>query len=285
MSIHQEPVLTLPYSSYFFEAVGLGTSTTYSLALGGTALALVGTFVNWFALMPYFGRRTIYIVGMAIMCLILMLVGILNIWTERNGIGMAQAVLTLVWTFVFQLSVGQLGWALPAEMGSTRLRQKTICLARNASSLCGVIGGVLHQYMMNSNTAAGGWNLRGYARFVRGATAFLITVWAFFRLPETWNRTYHDLDVLFAKKVPARKFASTKVDAFDEHENNQLAQRYSIANPSRRPSFVPSISARIVKDPVELAQRRASMVADGGRRRPSIAESVSQYLHNQERIA
>lgn len=35
-------------SSYFFQNVGMGTSATYSLALGGTALALVGCFVNWF---------------------------------------------------------------------------------------------------------------------------------------------------------------------------------------------------------------------------------------------
>jgi SP family general alpha glucoside:H+ symporter-like MFS transporter len=105
-------------SSYFFSQVGLGTSATYSLALGGTALAFVGCLVNWFALMPYFGRRTIYIWGMAGMCAVLMLIGILNVWTDKQSIAMTQAVLTLVWTFMFQLSAGQLGWALPAEMVS-----------------------------------------------------------------------------------------------------------------------------------------------------------------------
>lgn len=40
------------------------------------------------------------------------------------------------------------GWALPAEIGSTRLRQKTVCLARNASNIAGVIGGTLEAYMM-----------------------------------------------------------------------------------------------------------------------------------------
>ena len=266
-------------SSYFFEAVGLGTSTTYSLALGGTALALVGTVVNWTCLMPYFGRRTIYTVGMGFMSVILLLVGVLNVWTERPGVGMAQAVLTLLWTFVFQLSVGQLGWALPAEIGSTRLRQKTICLARDASSLSGVVGGVLHQYMMNTNTAAGGWNIRGYAGFVWGATAAGMTVWAYFRLPETWNRSYHDLDILFAKKVSARRFATTKVDAFNEHETNQLAQKYSVSETTGRPSIVPSITGRI-NDPVDQAQRRASAVGNGERRRPSIAEGVTEYLKN-----
>jgi SP family general alpha glucoside:H+ symporter-like MFS transporter len=109
------------------------------------------------ALMPYFGRRTIYIWGMAGMCLVLMIIGVLNVWTNHPSIGLTQAVLTLAWTFICQL-----GWALPAEMGSTRLRQKTICLARNASNLTGVIAGTLQQYFMNPQA----WNLRGYTGYV-----------------------------------------------------------------------------------------------------------------------
>ena len=112
--------------------------------------------------MPYFGRRTIYIWGMGAMCFVLLLIGVLNPWTENYNIGMTQAVLTLLWTFIFQLSAGQLGWALPAEIGSTRLRQKTICLARNASNVTGVIGGTLQQYFMNPQA----WNFKGYTGYV-----------------------------------------------------------------------------------------------------------------------
>ncbi|KAM0193813.1 hypothetical protein ACHAPI_007469 [Fusarium lateritium] len=198
-------------SSYFFSQVGLGTSTTYSLALGGTGLAFFGCLVNWFLLMPNFGRRTIYIWGMGGMCSVLMVIGILNAWTHIHAVAMSQACLTLLWTFIFQLSAGQLGWALPAEMGSTRLRQKTICLARDASNITGTVGGVLQQYFMNPQA----WNLKGYTGFVWGGTCFGMFVWSYFRLPETWNRSYHELDVLFAQRVPARKFASTTVDPFD----------------------------------------------------------------------
>ncbi|KAM0210698.1 hypothetical protein ACHAQD_010566 [Fusarium lateritium] len=198
-------------SSYFFSQVGLGTSTTYSLALGGTGLAFFGCLVNWFLLMPNFGRRTIYIWGMGGMCSVLVVIGILNAWTHIHAVAMSQACLTLLWTFIFQLSAGQLGWALPAEMGSTRLRQKTICLARDASNITGTVGGVLQQYFMNPQA----WNLKGYTGFVWGGTCFCMFVWSYFRLPETWNRSYHELDVLFAQRVPARKFASTTVDPFD----------------------------------------------------------------------
>ena len=62
------------------------------------------------------------------------------------------------------------------------------------------------------------WNLKGYTGFVWGGTTFVMLVWGFFRLPETKGRSYDELDVLFAKKVPARKFKSTVVDTFDESE-------------------------------------------------------------------
>ena len=210
-------------STYFFQQVGLQTQTTYKLNVGGTAMALVGTLISWFFLMPYFGRRTIYLWGMFAMSLILFLIGILNVKTEDHGIGMTQAVLTLAWTFVFQLSVGQLGWALPAEMGSTRLRQKTVCLARNSYYIVSVISGVLEPYFMNPTE----WNLKGYTGFIWGGTAFLTFVWAFFRLPETKGRTFEDLDMLFAKEVPARKFKSYEVDAFDEQETARVARKFS----------------------------------------------------------
>lgn len=87
------------------------------------------------------------------------------------------------------------------------------------------------------------WNLKGYTgyvyysiqlnfsdlfnSFVWGGCAILVFVWSYFRLPETKGRTFDELDTLFAKRVPARNFASTDVDAFDEQENDQLALQYA----------------------------------------------------------
>ena len=189
-------------STYFFEQIGLSTEVTYGMNVGGTGMALVATLLSWFLLMPYFGRRTIYLTGMMSMALVLILIGLLNITGSATGVGMAQAGLTLFWTFLFQLSVGQLGWAIPAEMGSTRLRQKTICLARNFYYLVGLVANVLEAYFMNPME----FDLKGYTGFVWGGTALCTFVWAFFRLPESSGRTYEELDILFAKQVPARKF-------------------------------------------------------------------------------
>lgn len=46
----------------------------------------------------------------------------------------------------------------------------------------------------------------------RFGTNILSLVYSDFRLPETKGRSYGELDVLFFKKVPARKFKTTAVD-------------------------------------------------------------------------
>ncbi|KAJ3459089.1 hypothetical protein MRS44_015162 [Fusarium solani] len=143
-----------------------------------------------------------------------MLIGGLNKKTENDSVAMAQAVLALIWTFVFQLSSGQLGWAIPAEIGSTRLRQKTICLARNAYAIANIVSGVLQPYFMNPTE----WNLKGYTGFVWGGTSFFMFIWTYFRLPETKDRTFEELDLLFAKGVPARKFSTYNIETFCDTE-------------------------------------------------------------------
>jgi hypothetical protein len=42
----------------------------------------------------------------------------------------------------------------------------------------------------------------------------LCIVWCIFRLPESKDRTYAELNVLFEHRVPAWKFKGAKVDAF-----------------------------------------------------------------------
>lgn len=142
-------------ATYFYEQIGLPSSTIYNLNIGGYALALGGAFCSWFILMPRVGRRRIYLCGSFTMFIFLYLIAIMTSWKNQPGVADAQAYLTLVWKFIFQLSAGQLGWAIPAEIGSTRVRQKTIVLARNAYYIIMVTGNVLQPYFMNPTA----WNV------------------------------------------------------------------------------------------------------------------------------
>jgi SP family general alpha glucoside:H+ symporter-like MFS transporter len=80
-------------STYFFQQVGVSTAVTYNLNVGGTAIALVGTLCSWFLLMPYFGRRTIYLWGTATMTIILFIIGILGSREGTYTIGITQSSL------------------------------------------------------------------------------------------------------------------------------------------------------------------------------------------------
>jgi SP family general alpha glucoside:H+ symporter-like MFS transporter len=197
-------------ASYFFEQAGMDAHNAYKINLAGTAIAFVGTIVAWF-LMSRYGRRPIYNIGMFFMALFLLLIGCLDFGRAKNQtIKWVQAVFAVLWLFVFSMSVGPIGWTVPSECGATRLRQKTICLARIGYYVITIVANVLEPYMINPTE----WNWHGKTGFFWFGSATLTLIWSYFRLPETKNRTFGELDVLFAKRLSARKFASTDVDIY-----------------------------------------------------------------------
>lgn len=58
-----------------------------------------------------------------------------------------------------------------------------------------------------------------YAGFFWAGSCFLSIVYTYFRLPEPKGRSFAELDVLFERKISARKFATTEVDVFENHQN------------------------------------------------------------------
>ena len=56
------------------------------------------------------------------------------------------------------------------------------------------------------------WNWGAKAGLFYAGTNLLCNIWCWFRLPETKDRTFGEIDVMFENRVPARKFKYTKVD-------------------------------------------------------------------------
>lgn len=52
----------------------------------------------------------------------------------------------------------------------------------------------------------------------------LCNIWCWFRLPETKDRTFGELEVLFENRVPARKFKTTKADQFAQISDPRFAE-------------------------------------------------------------
>ena len=195
--------------TYFFEQAGMSASDAYKMNLGGTAIAFVGTILSWFW-MTKFGRRTLYLTGIITLFCLLMLIGILAASDTSSGGLWAQAGLTVLWLFVYSMTIGPIAYCIVSETSSIRLRTKSVCLARNSYNIINIFSQVIEPYMMNPTE----WNWKGKTAFFWAGFAALTTVWAYFRLPEAKGRTYEELDILFAKGVSARKFSTYHVDAY-----------------------------------------------------------------------
>ncbi|KAH8705388.1 MFS maltose permease MalP [Talaromyces proteolyticus] len=201
----------MSYSTVFYERAGLAVSQSFNMSIGQYAIGFCGTVFSWF-LMTHFGRRSLYVGGLAILTLLLLIVGFISIAPESNSTAWATGSMLLVYTFFYDSSVGPVCYSLVAEMPSTRLRIKTVALARNLYNCFSILNGVIIPYMLNVDA----WNWRGRAGFFWGGLALLCWVWSFWRLPEPKGRTYAEMDKLFEQKVPARKFAKTEVSLFNE---------------------------------------------------------------------
>lgn len=206
-------------ASYFFTQAGLAASDAYKLNFGSMGLAFVATCVSW-VLMTFFGRRTLLIAGLTLLSLDLLSIGSIS-YAPTESAKWAQSALAVVWLGFYSATVGPQSFTLAAEVSATRLRSQTISIARNAYNVVNVINNTINPYLINPTEA----NLKGKAAFYWFGIAVLTTSWAVFRLPETKDRTFEELDVLFEKRIPAWRFAKTKIDVIAESEVIQAGEK------------------------------------------------------------
>jgi hypothetical protein len=186
--------------TYFFSAAGLDSDSVYRLNLGSTAISFLCIFIAW-GMMGYVGRRPIMIGGLGGMSICLLIIGCLAV-AQKGTSTWVQAAFAMVWIAVYGVSIGPLAYTIVSEVSATRVRAPTISIARMAYNCINIIDKVAEPYLINVTKL----NLQGKTAFVWFATNTLIFIWSIFRLPETKDRTYEELDVLFESRVSAWKF-------------------------------------------------------------------------------
>ncbi|KAH7104070.1 sugar transporter family protein [Auriculariales sp. MPI-PUGE-AT-0066] len=212
------------YSTYFLQQAGVPTASALSFAMGQYAINMAGTFGAWFLMQAGIGRRSLYLYGLCGLDVMLFILGCLAFVPaeHREAGSMATGSIMLVWALIYQLTVGTVCYSLVAELSSRRLQIKTIVLGRNLYNIVGIICNVLTPYMLNP----GEWNWSNKAGFFWCGACFLCIIYTYFRVPEPSGRTFAELDLLFEKRVPARKFASTNVDVFAEDVDANVVDEY-----------------------------------------------------------
>jgi SP family general alpha glucoside:H+ symporter-like MFS transporter len=196
---------------YFFKQAGMVENTAFALGLITSALQAVMVMLSWI-LTTYVGRRTIYVYGQLINCVFLIALGIAASVGRSDAASNAQASLGLIVSVLFCLGPAPASWVIIGETSSVRLRPLTTGIGRGAYYIVNIPCIFLASYMLNTDK----WDLGGKSGYVWAGTAFICTAMAWLWVPEMKDRSFREIDILFRRRVPARKWKQTVVDIRDD---------------------------------------------------------------------
>jgi SP family general alpha glucoside:H+ symporter-like MFS transporter len=148
------------------------------------------------------GRRRLYLYGLFVSAVTLIIAGSIGARPETPAQSWAVGSLLIFLTFIYDLTVGPVCYILVAEIPSTRLRAKTVVLARVAYNVVSIITNTITARMLNPTA----WNLKGKSCFFNLGITILCLIWCYWRLPETFGLSYLEIDILFEKKANVSKF-------------------------------------------------------------------------------
>ncbi|EQB49238.1 hypothetical protein CGLO_11440 [Colletotrichum gloeosporioides Cg-14] len=188
------------YLTYFLALAGL--EDAFLVTVIANVLSIFAVLLS-FSLVEKIGRRPQLLLGLSAMIPCLLAITILG-WVGRGTLanGRALAAFSIVWTILYYISLGAIGWTLVGEISSVRLRAKTTSIATITNAVCNLAWAVAIPYLINEEEA----DLGPKAGVVFLGPACVLTVMAFFVVPETKGKTFAQLDRLFELRTPARKF-------------------------------------------------------------------------------
>ncbi|SCU79909.1 LAMI_0B00100g1_1 [Lachancea mirantina] len=218
------------YSTYFYEKAGVTTDMSFTFSIIQYCLGIGATFISWW-LSKRVGRFELYAIGLVFQGVVYFIIGGLGCMDTKTS-KMASGALLMVVAFFYNLGIAPVVFCLVSEIPSSRLRTKTIILARNSYNVVAIVTLVLILYQLNSQK----WNWGAKAGFFWGAFCFGTLAWAVVDLPETKGKTFGEINELFRLGVSARKFKSTTVDPFAIKAAEELFddERGTSAQPSSK---------------------------------------------------
>ncbi|UOH85149.1 hypothetical protein LQV05_001968 [Cryptococcus neoformans] len=204
------PVLVWPKHHQPRHAVtdGMTEDGAFNMYLGITCCYIVGTAACWY-IMHHFGRRSIYIARVALLVVWHATIGSLGTVNSTKATLAIGAVMVII-NFSTNATLFPATYTIAAEVQATRVKAKTIVLGRGVNLISSIICNQIIPRMYSVSE----WNWGAKFSFFWMGCCLISLVYLWFRLPETKNRMFRELDVLFvtANGVPARQFKYTIVD-------------------------------------------------------------------------
>jgi len=123
------------YSAYFLIQSGVAIDKAFDFTIIQFAIGFFATCCSFFVVQRV-GRRTLYLGGLAALFVLLMITGGLGVMDtlDENAlatnpqISVSIAALLLVFTFVYDVSIGPACYVVVSEISSTDFGRKQLCL-------------------------------------------------------------------------------------------------------------------------------------------------------------
>lgn len=206
-------VFAAGYSTYYMQLAGYSTQTSFKLQIVQQIMSLIGNVMSYLVI-DRVGRRNVMLYGLAVLTVILMLTGGLAVVGSQGGNPSAPGAvkgtvaLILVYCWWYNLTIGAAGYTILTEVATSRLRIKTIAIGLALQNALYTMWSFVLPYLFNPNEA----NLGAKVTFIFGGLSVICLGYLWVYQPETAGRTYSELDEMFIKRVPARKFKAYTTD-------------------------------------------------------------------------
>ncbi|GKT49678.1 maltose permease MAL61 [Colletotrichum spaethianum] len=206
------------YSTYYQQLAGYTTKESFTLAIVQQVLSMLGNITSWF-LIDRVGRRGLTLWGMCTLTILLMITGGLAV-TATPGAVKGTVALLLVYCYIYNVTIGATAYSLLTEVATSRLRAKTAAMALALQNSLFTMWAFVIPFLFNPDQA----NLGAKVAFIFGGLSVLSTVYLWFYQPEVAGRSYEELDEMFIKQVPARKFKGYTTEV---QEKSQASAKYN----------------------------------------------------------
>ncbi|KAF4973864.1 hypothetical protein FZEAL_9182 [Fusarium zealandicum] len=188
------------YQTYYFELIG--QANPFGLTAISSTLQFMSNLVA-VAVSDVLPRRKALIGGGSLLCgWSIIIAGTSMVGRSNNAANTALLAFMITWSMLYTATVGCFGWAVAQETASQGTRPKTIAFTLVCQQLTALMLSSVFPYFINPDQL----NWGGKVMFLFAAAEVFILVTLFFVQPETKNRTYHDIDTMYAQHIPPRKF-------------------------------------------------------------------------------
>ncbi|KAK2603406.1 hypothetical protein N8I77_009868 [Diaporthe amygdali] len=191
------------YGPTFYRSVGLA-DMAFIYAVVNNATSVVAAIMAM-VFLDMFGRRTLVFHGGWSQGAFLIAIGALgrkanlNV-QESNGIVASMQI----YTSILHMTLGPGAYITAAEVGTQKLREKTMALSTALNVVVGFVVVFVTPYLLVDIGAGLG--------YIWGGFAFSTSIWAWFFMPELKGRNLEEIDQLFEARISAWQFHKFQTD-------------------------------------------------------------------------